>query len=327
MTISPAVSVLMSCFNGERWLGEAIESVLAQTFKDFEFVIVDDGSTDSSFAVAESFARRDRRIVILRKRNSGLADSLNAGIARVRGLWVARLDADDRCDPERLGAQYELAGESRHLVFIGTSSVEVDTTGQRRGSFRYPLGHAALLRNLTTVRRFPAHSSAFINVEALRSVGGYRTRIRRAEDHDLWLRLSEVGELACIDRPLVQIRKHKHQISHEAGGWAQLVDCRVATVSYWLRRIGAEDPVEADDPTFQLFRSWVEERCTAANLKEYAEFRSSISAGRVSSRASPILNPRNMKFVFRYLRERSMGEALTEGMASDWLRRGRVCAE
>lgn len=95
----PAVSVVMSCYNGRRWLAEAIDSVLSQTYADFEIIIVDDGSTDDSWETIQRYAARHQRIVALTKPNTGTSDSLNAGIALAKGEWVARLDADDVCEP------------------------------------------------------------------------------------------------------------------------------------------------------------------------------------------------------------------------------------
>src|SRR5687767_6042714 len=98
----PECSVVMSCYNASAWLSEALDSVLNQTFQDFELIIVDDGSTDDTRKIIEEYAARETRIVSIVKANSGLADSLNVGVARARGRWVARLDADDVCEPERL---------------------------------------------------------------------------------------------------------------------------------------------------------------------------------------------------------------------------------
>lgn len=112
---------------------------------------------------------------------------------------------------------------------------------------------------LTTARKFLAHSSVFFRAEAFRQVGGYRSRIRRSQDWDLWLRLSEVGKLTSTRKPLVHIRKHAAQISHEEGGTRQKVDSRVVIVSYWLRQRGLPDPVNSDDESFEIFREWVRE--------------------------------------------------------------------
>ena len=102
---SPEVTVLMSCYNASCWLHEAIASVLKQTFENFEFILVDDGSTDDTWDIIQAYRDRDQRIVAIKKSNTGLTDSLNVGIAHARGAWIARLDADDRCEAGRLAEQ------------------------------------------------------------------------------------------------------------------------------------------------------------------------------------------------------------------------------
>src|SRR6476646_117240 len=101
----PALTVLTSCYNAAPYLVESIESVLKQSFEDFEYLLIDDGSTDESRQILQHFAAFDPRIVFIPKKNSGLTDSLNLGLRRARGEWVARLDADDVALPGRLQAQ------------------------------------------------------------------------------------------------------------------------------------------------------------------------------------------------------------------------------
>ena len=126
---SPEVSVLMSCYNASRWLHEAIDSVLTQTFENFEFVLVDDGSTDDTWNIIQSYRDRDERIVPISKKNTGLPDSLNVGIAKARGAWIARLDADDVCEPTRLEEQVKFVSKHPEVVLLGTGCVEIDEQG------------------------------------------------------------------------------------------------------------------------------------------------------------------------------------------------------
>ena len=128
---APAITVLMSCFNAARWLEESINSVLKQSYTDFEFIIVDDGSTDNTLDIIYRFAATDSRIVVITKSNSGLSDSLNVGLKIAKGEWIARLDADDVCEPTRLEKQAELAFANSNLVFIGTGLTIIDDTGNK----------------------------------------------------------------------------------------------------------------------------------------------------------------------------------------------------
>lgn len=322
----PPITVLMSVYNGQRWLDEAILSVLNQTFADFEFLIVNDGSTDGSLGIANTFAAKDSRIKVIDKPNSGLSDSLNVGIAQARGEWIARLDADDLCEPERLERQYELARSEPALVLIGTGLRQIDEQGRPGKVFRYPRSHRRLVSHLTTARRFFAHSSAFYRTTAVRAIGSYRNCCSRAEDWDLWLRLSEYGQMACIDRPLVRVRQHDHQISHDEGGQRQLVDAYIAMISYWLRRYGYPGFSHVRGRDFKTFYTWVEESLRARRVVEYRGHIRNIKTNIEKENAllsklwegvsSLICQP---MLTCRYLRHRLFGETLPRELAKEWI--------
>ncbi len=315
----------MSCYNGAKWLSEAIESVLAQTFADFEFIIVDDGSTDETAAILRCYSAQDTRIVIVAKPNTGLSDSLNVGIRRARAEWIARLDADDICEPTRLEKQLQLARESPKLVFVGTGLSIIDEEGTPGAVHRFPTRHAGLLHNLTRVLKFPPHSSAMYRTSAVRSIGGYRVRIRRAQDFDLWLRLSALGDLACIDEPLVRIRQHPAQVSHEDSGRRQQLDSRVSLVSYWLRLHRNSDPVAGDEKAFDAFRGWIERRLEDDAFYLAQDFRARLRGTfyQIPSRLRALLavswiSLRHPRLVFLLVRYRLQGETLARKLASEW---------
>jgi len=328
------VTVLMSVYNGERWLRESIESVLEQTFTDFEFIIVNDGSQDLSLDIINNHAAKDRRIQVISKPNTGLADSLNAGIGQAKGEWIARLDADDLCEPNRLGVQYVLANSKKEFVLIGSGLTEIDDNGQPTKVFKYPPNNHDLVKRLITIKGFFAHSSAFIRTNTLKAVGGYRPRIKRAQDYDLWLRLSEAGELGCIDEPLARIRSHTDQISHEEGGRRQQIDSRVALVGYLLRQRGLVDPVapESTDSEFAEFWQFVERGVAQDQLVEFRRFTSELKARRDTATLGSVLSALafavgSPHFVLRHLREAFMGENLAMRLADGWIRKTTTCAE
>lgn len=270
---SPNITVLMSCYNATRWLNEAITSVLNQTYTDFEFIIVDDGSSDNTLEIIQQFSAIDSRIVVITKPNSGLADSLNMGIQKARGEWIARLDADDLCTPDRLEKQYAIALAKPKLVFIGSGLTIIDKDGIPQKTYRYPYKHNTLLNHLTTHRAFPAHSSAFYRTSAVLSIGGYRIRIRRSQDSDLWLRLFEIGQFACIKEPLVFIRKHSAQISHDDGGNRQIIDANLALTSYFLRRNGYLDPIAGDQNYFETYLAWITKQLEDHEVFDFSQNR------------------------------------------------------
>lgn len=326
MLTAPAITVLMSCYNAARWLDEAIKSVLNQTYCNFEFLIVDDGSEDDTLKIIKRYADQDTRIAFIAKHNTGLADSLNLGIREARGKWIARLDADDVCEPSRLEKQFDLARENPALVFIGTGLTMIDQNGAELRDYRYPSRHASLLKHLRTSRRFPPHSSAFYRTEVVRAVGSYRTRIRRAQDWDLWFRLSEVGELACIDESLVKIRKHSSQISHDESGKRQKLYSRIAMTSYWLRQYGFPDPVSDVEERFEVFRIWIEKRLEeeALFISEYFMDQSrKMFYGAPKSPTGALklfgMALRHPVIVLYQLRQRVFGDQLPRRLAQEWM--------
>ena len=254
----PTISVVMSCYNAERWVVQAVESVLTQSFRDFELIAINDGSRDTTPELLRSFAQADERVVAHDKVNTGLADSLNIGLGLARGVWIARLDADDISAPERLARQLAFTSEHEDIVLLGSGFHEIDQDGRVIATHSYPTSHPALLARLTHMRGFPPHSSAFFRREVALNLGGYRPQVHRAEDWDMWLRLSEKGGLASLTDPLVSIRRHAGQISQDAAGERQLADAYAAATCFFLRRSGIADPL--DGPGAQGFLDWIEQR-------------------------------------------------------------------
>lgn len=324
----PTITVAMSVYNSERWLAESISSVLGQTYRDFEFVIVNDGSTDGSLQIIQSFASLDRRVRVIRKTNSGLADSLNHGIAHAKGTWIARIDADDICEPQRLELQLEFARSHPSLVLLGSGLLEIDEDGHARGTYRYPAKHSGLVSYLKGKRRFFPHSSAFFRRASFHRVGGYRPRIKRAQDYDLWLRLSEVGEIACLRPALICIRRHGGQISHDEGGRRQILDSRVALASYILRQIGVPDPVAdtASENEFEAFRCFIAAGLEGAKLFDQRKL---IDAVKVElQRGAPwralatvFSRPDSPELFLRYCSARIAGESITQKLIKNWIGR------
>jgi glycosyltransferase involved in cell wall biosynthesis len=330
------VTVLMSVYNGARWLRESIESIQKQSYPNFEFIIVDDGSQDASIEIIRSYAAADPRIRVIVKPNSGLADSLNVGIEAAQGEWIARIDADDIAMPSRLATQLDHATRDERCVVLGAALMRIDEQGRECGVTSFPVHHDQLCRLMVSRVLNPiAHSSAFIRAAAVPAVGGYRKRIRRAQDYDLWLRLSEVGALRVIDCPLVRIRAHRAQISHENGGLQQMVDSRVALASFMLRRAGFKDPVseEATDEQFREFWHFVQHSVTMSGLPEYRSFvtnnRAKLASRSFCQGFSGVFSAlRAPRFLIRFTANRIFGERLTSRIVQDWIERGiRRCAD
>lgn len=214
----PRVTVLMSVYNAEKYLAAAVESILNQTFRDFEIIIVDDGSTDSSLSILREYERRDSRIRLVSRPNTGLVGALNEALGMADSDLIARMDADDISLPERFARQVEFLGKHLDHVAVGCHSLWVDPAGlplkvmpQR---LTYEEIDAELLRghgNAIT------HAASMYRRSELLTIGGYRTQFESAEDVDLFLRLAERGKLANLADVLYVYRQHPASVNHTQG--------------------------------------------------------------------------------------------------------------
>jgi GT2 family glycosyltransferase len=209
---TPRVSVVMPVYNGEKYLTEAIVSVLGQTLEELELIAVDDGSQDRSLAILERVARADARVrVVVNERNLGSSAAVNRGWQLARSPYVARLDADDIALPGRLARQVDFLDAHPSVAAVGGGAITIDGTGRRISAKRYPTNHRAI-RSTLLRHNCLSHPSVTMRRSALEAVGGYRFRCA-AEDYDLWLRLSERFELATVPEPVILYRLHLHQLS------------------------------------------------------------------------------------------------------------------
>lgn len=208
----PLVSVLMPAYNCEAYVLEAVSSMLSQSFTDFELLVVDDGSTDSTRKLLESV--HDPRLrLVSNERNIGLIGTLNRGLELATGRYVARMDADDISAPERLEKQVQFLEAHPDVQVLGTMAKLIDEQGRVFGSLSgYPKDpdgvRQYLLRECCLV-----HPTVMFIKDAVRSAGGYDPGARYAEDYDLWLRLSDRHTIANLPDKLVSYRMHRNQVS------------------------------------------------------------------------------------------------------------------
>lgn len=208
--MSPTVSVLMPVYNAERYLAEAMESILGQTFRDFEFVIVDDGSTDNSSAILARYAAQDSRLRVHHQPNSGICVTLNKALNLAVGEFIARMDADDVALPGRFEAQVAYLRQHPECIGIGCRVLLIDPEGAPLCPFEVHLTHEAIdeahLHNIGGAAI--THPTLMARREAMMTVGGYRPEFVHAQDVDLFLRLAEVGRLANLPEILLHYRRH-----------------------------------------------------------------------------------------------------------------------
>ena len=205
MAAAPSVTVLLAVYNGERFVEEAIRSVLAQTHDAFEFIIVDDGSTDRTPAIVSALP--DDRIRVLRNdTNLGLTVSLNRGLAEARGEFLARLDADDIAEPTRLARQIRFLRENRAVAMVGSGCRIIDERGRVLRKESQPENHDVLRWVMAFLCPFYHSAVTWRRSLVADRVGAYDESFRYAMDYDLWVRIADRLPVANLPSPLVRYR-------------------------------------------------------------------------------------------------------------------------
>lgn len=239
----PSLSVAMSIYNGERFLAAAIESVLAQTFGDFEFLILDDGSTDATPRIVREFAARDSRIRPIIRENRGLVASLNELLHEARAPLVARMDADDICEPERFASQVAFLDANPDYGVIGCRSHDIDENDApyRVSGPEHPDTHEAFIAAIKARHPLLCHPAVMYRRELVLSMGGYHAAFRHCEDLDLWLRLASVTKLASLPQRLIRYRHYPDQVS-QRHVTEQQTGAAIALLAWKEREAGRPDP-------------------------------------------------------------------------------------
>jgi len=246
MPNSPAISVLMSVYNGQQFVAEAIESILAQTFGDFEFLIIDDGSKDESTAIVRRYELKDKRIKFVSRANKGLTKTLNEMFAMSRGEFIARMDCDDVALPERFALQVQALRDDPSLACVGGNFQLIDGDGRLLTTLRPPPDDATIQKQALAGHGAICHPAAMIRREALLRINGYDEEFKIAQDLDLWLRLGEVGKLANVPSTVLKFRLHEGSVS-ETKRVEQRRFARMACERAWQRR-GIAGTFEAEEP-------------------------------------------------------------------------------
>lgn len=224
----PAVTVLMSVYNGQRYLHESIDSILGQSYDDFEFVIVNDGSTDATENILRQYADRDRRIVLLQHEDKvGLSKSLNEGLAIAQGVYIARQDADDVSLDERLQRQVAFMEAHPQVGLLGTAYGVVNQGGGKVTSCQHPLGDTEIRWQLLFHNAF-CHTSVLFRRQLVMNVESYNEQCPYSQDYDLWVRLMNVTIGANLPEPLVNWRHHKAGVGMTHGEEQQRIAAQIA---------------------------------------------------------------------------------------------------
>lgn len=258
----PQISVIMSVYNGTRYLNESIESIHNQTFTDWEFMIINDGSTDNSESIVQGWQNRDERIKLISRGHKGLTISLNQGLSYAQGEYIARMDADDIALPDRFAKQVAFLDENPDHVAVGCRMLVIDPEGMpiftcskltthEEIDAAYMAGQAGII----------GHPAVMIRRRVIESIGGYREQFTYAQDRDLFLRLAEVGKLANLSDTLMKFRLNAKSMGHTQRS-EQKRCANLATIEAHQRR-GLEPPILSDSSSeppksiSDLHRQWV----------------------------------------------------------------------
>jgi len=234
----PAVTVLMPVYNSERYVGRAVKSILDQTYRDFEFLVINDGSTDRSIDIIRAF--NDPRIRVIDTENQGVAAALRLGMVKATGAYVARMDADDESLPNRLEIEKRCLDEHPGVVVVHGSVDYIDSEGVSVFLDRDE-GHSNIVTKwLLNWKNVPMHSTVMMRASILKEHDlNYRIEMNRAEDLDLWNRIAQIGDFMYLPDVLIRYRIHSDNVSNSSPIDLQF-DAQTKVVRENIKRYGVE---------------------------------------------------------------------------------------
>lgn len=215
MSKAPRVSVVMPAYNNDKYVTSAVQSILSQRYRDFEMIVIDDGSRDNTAECVARLAHKDSRVRLVSQSNTGIVGALNHGLELARGELIARMDSDDISFPCRFSRQIAFLDQNPHVVLLGTQIINMDQFGRLKGIRGEEFEHDPLVHALMTGKSGAImHPTIMMRRDALDRAGHYREEFKHVEDLDLFLRMAEVGEIRNLPRPLLNYRLHESSVCH-----------------------------------------------------------------------------------------------------------------
>ncbi len=230
----PLVSVVMPVYNSEKYLPEAVQSILAQTYKNFEFIIIDDCSTDKSWKIISGFAKKDKRIRAFRNdKNLKIVKTRNKGLylCSKNSKYYAPMDSDDICLPKRLKSEVEFMEKYIDYVAVSAHTYRMNEFGKITGSRKYHLTNEEILKSILVASPL-VQAASLIRKKTLLSIEGYDEKYYRCQDYDLWFRLIEKGKLANLNKFL-----YKYRFTKTQGKSVELKDSLGFTIDIQRKRL------------------------------------------------------------------------------------------
>lgn len=204
----------MPIYNASAFLRESIDSVLRQNYTDFELLLINDGSNDSSKTIIKEYADRDVRIVAVHQHNIGLVATLNKGVKLAKGEYIARIDGDDPWLDNKLAEQINFLDTHQSVVLVGGGFEVIDEKGYYIETVPVPTRHEDIIRTMTLRNTF-GHAGVVFRKDAFNRAGGYRDDFGPTEDYDLWIRLANIGRVANLAHPVYRYRINRGGISQQ----------------------------------------------------------------------------------------------------------------
>ncbi len=210
------VSIIMPVYNGERFIGEALDSILMQSYKNFELIVINDGSTDNTLEILQQYKTRfDERLLIINQPNQGQVVAKNKGLNLARGDFISFLDSDDRWHPRKLESQIDLLLKNPSVGLCYTEAVLIDERGNQIGYRTVNPSYIGKCFNKLIMGNCITASSVLLKRECIDKVGSFDTSLTACENWDLWLRISRISELKYIKKPLTYYRIHQEHMSKD----------------------------------------------------------------------------------------------------------------
>jgi glycosyltransferase involved in cell wall biosynthesis len=262
----PKVSATLTTFNGatRRYLGFAIESVLNQTFKDFELLIIDDGSSDSTKQFCEKYLI-DNRVKYIYQDNKGLAGARNTGIENSQGEYICFLDDDDVWKEDKLQKQLDFFEKNPDAGMVYTNLELIDEVGKVIGYQKHK-ANGDIYKELFYENIVDAPSSCMIRKEVFEKVGNFKEWMKSAEDYELWFRIAKEFKIYSTNEPLVEYRVHQNKMSTN---YSKMEFYGIATLYYTLENDSSVDEIEV---YYKLYEKYASKHFSLKNMQEFRKY-------------------------------------------------------
>lgn len=229
-TEQPLLSVIMSVYNGEKYLQQAIESILQQSYDDFEFLIYNDGSSDNTQSIINKY--NDPRIILTNQKNIGLTKTLNLAIKKARGKYIARMDADDIAEPNRFEKQILFLENNPDILLCGSQANIIDEKGNFQKKYTVPLENKKIKKGILLHNPF-IHSTIIFKKELIEKIGDYNENFKFAQDYELWTRVIAKFKTANLPDCLLNYRIYKNNITHSNNLMVRFLGIKIRLLALW----------------------------------------------------------------------------------------------